>query len=281
MATSNDVLHLKTDAELRFFVENPSYYQEELVAAARRELRRRYPAAPVPAAAPARTPIVEAPPAPVITEYDEPATRRSPAWLLPGVGAAVLLVAGLSFWGKGDKPRRAAPAAGHAAAAPAARPATPPTLETAITAPPLPTFDTERCVGQALARVPAAAKANDQHLSQYQIISRFFWAAQKPTAYLLRQVQQGKPNPVFKPQANMALALWSEFDRTLAYSYAFGPVMTDHFERMKIVGGQQRTALTELLNATDANRPLRFEAEQLAAQQAIPGLLAPLGVKPD
>jgi hypothetical protein len=112
MATPPDVLLLKTDAELRFFVENPSYYQEELVAAARRELRRRYPAAPVPAAAPARTPTVEAPPAPVITEYDEPATRRSPAWLLPGVGAAVLLVAGLSFWGKGDKPRRAAPAAG-------------------------------------------------------------------------------------------------------------------------------------------------------------------------
>ena len=44
MATPPDVLLLKTDAELRFFVENPSYYQEELVAAARRELRRRYPA---------------------------------------------------------------------------------------------------------------------------------------------------------------------------------------------------------------------------------------------
>lgn len=279
MATPSDVLLLKTDAELRFFVENPSYYQEELVAAARRELRRRYPAAPLTAAAPAHPTTEEVLPA--VTEYDEPAARRPPAWLLPGVGAAVLLVAGLSFWGKGDKPPQAASAAKPTAATPAARPAAPPTLETAITAPPLPTFDTERCVAQALARVPAAEKANDQHLSQYQIISRFFWAAQKPTVYLLRQVQQGKPNPVFKPQANMALALWSEFDRTLAYSYAFGPVMTDHFERMKTVGGQQHTALTELLNATDANRPLRLEAEQLAEQQAIPGLLAPLGVKPD
>lgn len=279
MATPPDVLLLKTDAELRFFVENPSYYQEELVAAARRELRRRYPAAPLPAAAPTNPAAEEVPS--VVTEYDEPATRRTPAWLLPGVGAAVLLVAGLSFWGKGDKPHRAAAAAKPPAAAPAARPAAPPTLETAITAPPLPTFDTERCVAQALARVPAAEKANDQHLSQYQIISRFFWAAHKPTAYLLRQVQQGKPNPVFKPQANMALALWNEFDRTLAYRYAFGPVMNDHFERMKIVGGQQRAALTELLNATNANRPLRLETEQQAEQQAMPGILATLGVKPD
>jgi hypothetical protein len=272
MASSNDVLHLKTDAELRFFVENPSYYQAELVAAARRELRRRYPAAPLPAAGPpgeaAQT---------VVTEYDVPAARQRPAWLLPGVGAAVLLVAGLSFWGKGDKPPRVAPVA--ATATPAARPA-PPTLETAITAPPLPTFDTERCVKQALARVPVAEKANDQRLSQYQIISHLFWAAQKPTAYLLGQVQQGKPNPVFKAQANMALALWTDFDRTLVYSYSFEPVMADHFGRMKTVARQQRAALTELLNDTNANLPLRLEAERQAEQQAMPPLLAPLGVKP-
>lgn len=272
MATPSDVLLLKTDEELRFFVENPSFYQAELVAAARRELRRRYPGAPLPTPVPAS----EAAPT-VLTEYDEPA-RQKPAWLLPGVGAAVLLVAGLSFWGKGDapKPHRAAPKA-HAAA----RPTIPPTLETAITVPPLPQADAERCVTQALARVPAAEKANAQHLDQYRIISHLFWAAHKPTAYLLGQVQQGKPNPVFKPQANMALALWDEFDRTLAYSYSFDPVMADHFQRMKTVAGQQRTALTELLNATNANLPLRLEAEQQAKQQAIPQELAPLGVKPD
>lgn len=274
MATPSDVLLLKTDAELRFFVENPSYYQAELVAAARRELRRRYPTAPLAAAVPPPAEAVQT----VVTEYDEPARQR-PAWLLPGVGAAVLLIAGLSFWGKGDKPHAAAAVAKAPAAA--ARRASPPTLETAITAPPLPTFDTERCVKQALARVPATEKTNDQHLDQYQIISRLFWAAHKPTAYLLRQVQQGKPNPVFKAQANMALALWTEFDRTLAYSYTFGPVMADHFERMKTVAGQQRQALAELLSDTDANRPLRLETEQQAEQQAIPPLLSPLGVTAD
>jgi hypothetical protein len=269
MATPSDVLHLKTDAELRFFVENPGYYQAELVAAARRELRRRYPADPLPTPAPAAEAVA------VVTEYDAPAPRK-PTWLLPTVGAAVLLVAGLSFWGKGDKPRQPAPTP-----AAVARPAGPPTLETDITAPPLPKFDTERCVGQALARVPAAEKANDQHLDQYRIISRFFWAAQKPTAYLLRQAQQGKPNPVFKPQANMALALWQEFDQVLVYHYSFGPTMADHLARMKTVAEQQRAALTALLDATNANQPLRLEAAQQATQQAMPQLLAPLGVQPD
>jgi len=271
MATPSDVLHLKTDAELRFFVENPGYYQAELVAAARRELRRRYPTAPLPTPAPASEAAE-----PVLTEYDVPEQRR-PSWLLPTVGAAVLLVAGLSFWGKGDKPHQPAPVPAPAAAA---RPASPPTLETDITAPPLPKFDTERCVDQALARVPAAEKANDQHLDQYRIISRLFWAAQKPTAYLLGQVQQGKPNPVFKAQANMALALWQEFDQVLVYHYSFGPTMADHFARMKTVAEQQRAALTELLDATNANQPLRLGAEQQATQQAMPQLLAPLGVQP-
>jgi hypothetical protein len=271
MATPSDVLLLKTDAELRFFVENPGYYQDELVAAARRELRRRYPTAPLPTPATASEAAE-----PVLTEYDMPEQRR-PAWLLPTVGAAVLLVAGLSFWDKGDKPRQATPAAPTAAA----RPASPPTLETDISAPPLPKFDTERYVGQALAHVPAAEKTNDQHLDQYRIISRFFWAAQEPTAYLLRQTQQGKPNPVFKPQANMALALWQDFDQVLAYHYSFGPVMADHLARMKTVAEQQRAALNELLDATNANQPVRLGTEQQAAQQAMPQLLAPIGIKPD
>jgi len=268
MATPSDVLLLKTDEELRFFVENPSYYQSELVAAAQRELRRRYPGAPLPTAVPTSE-VTQT----VLTEYDEPA-RQKPAWLLPGIGAAMLLVVGLSFWGKGDapKPHHTAPTAHKAT-----RLAAPPTLETAITVPPLPRADAERCVTQALARVPAAEKANAQHLDQYRIISRLFWAAHKPTAYLLGQVRQGKPNPVFKQQANMALALWNEFDQTLAYSYSFEPVMADHFQRMKTVAGQQRAALTELLSATNANLPLRLEAEQ----QAIPQVLAPLGVKPN
>nr|GFD52926.1 hypothetical protein [Tanacetum cinerariifolium] len=67
MATPSDVLLLKTDAELRFFVENPGYYQPELVAAARRELRRRYPTASLPNAAPASEAAQ-----PVLTEYDAP-----------------------------------------------------------------------------------------------------------------------------------------------------------------------------------------------------------------
>ncbi len=263
MATSSDTLRLKTDAELRFFVDNPTFYQAELVEAARRELRRRYPAAALPQE-----------PQFIATEYDQEVPRRPVAWRWLGAGAAVLLVAGLGFWGKGGW-HHAAPAA------PAkAKPVAP--LETAISAPPLPTFDTEQRVEQALTRVPATEKANAQHLSQYQAIARRFWAAQQPSAYLIGQAQQGKPNPLFRAQAELVLNLWSEFDRALTYSYSFDPVMADHFRRMKTVAQQQRDALTELLNDATANRPLHLEtSEQQAAQQGMPRLLAPLETKND
>ena len=148
----------------------------------------------------------------------------------------------------------------------------------------MPTFDTEQRVEQALTQVPAAEKANAQQLNQCQASARRFWAAQQPSAYLIGQVQQGKPNPVFKAQADLVLSLWSEFDRALTYSYSFDPVMADHFRRMKIAAEQQREALTELLNDAFANRPLHLEtkqqqAAQQAAQQAMSRLLAPLGVE--
>ena len=277
MATSRDVLHLKTDAELRFFVENPTYYQAELVAAARQELRRRHPVSAQP------QPLDAAPATPAAADYEEAAPRRATAWLLPASVAVVLLLAGAGFWGKSrHQPSAAAAGAGRPTqAAAAAKPAAPRPLETAISVPPLPTYDTERYVEQALSRVPAAEKANTQQLSQYQAISRRFWAAQPPSAYLLQQVQQGKVNPLFGAQATQVLASWQEFDRTLIYSYDFGPVMGDHFQRMKTIARQQRAALTELSNTAAAHQPLHLVAPQLVAeQQALPQLLAPLLAKP-
>lgn len=277
------MLHLKTDDELRFFVENPAYYQAELVQAARQELRRRYPAPVAPAPTPAAP--TPAPPGwpetqpPVAALYAEPedAPHRATAWVLPTSVAAVVLLAGLGFWHKASHPRPA-PAAAAAATAP---PPAPAPLETAISAPPLPTVDVENYVEQALTQVPAVEKANEQHLSQYQAISRRFWAAQPPSAHLLAQVQRGQLNPAFKSQALLALSLWSDFDRTLIYSYDFGPVMGDHFRRMKAVAKQQRAALTALTTAATANQPLRLsEAQLVAGQRDLPQLLAPLQPHP-
>lgn len=290
------MLHLKTDDELRFFVENPAYYQAELVQAARQELRRRYPApavpsvsaappvlaapAPAPLVAPALAPVV-APAQPLATPYAEPEAppRRAGSWVLPTSVAVVLLLAGLGFWHKASR-HRPAPARLAAPARPAA-PAAPRPLETAVSAPPLPTFEVEGCVEQALTRVPAAEKADEQHLHQYQAISRRFWAAQPLSAHLLEQAQRGQPNPLFKSQALLVLGLWHDFDRTLIYSYDFGPVMGDHLRRMKAVARQQRAALTVLANAATLHQPLRLtDAQLVAGQQALPQLLAPLQPNP-
>ena len=70
--------------------------------------------------------------------------------------------------------------------------------------------------------------ANAQRLSQYQALGRCFWAAQPPSAYLPRQVQQGKPNPMVRAQAELALNLWSEFDRALTYGYDFDSAIVNY-----------------------------------------------------
>jgi hypothetical protein len=292
MSTSRDVLQLKTDAELRFFVENPGYYQAELVAAARHELRRRGPGALAPpvastatpvAAATEPTPVLVTPAAPILpapgiyTPVVEEAPARHP-WLLLGSIAAVLLVAGMGFWYRTPSPQVvAAPEASskptHASSPDSLQ------LETAV-ASPLPTFDTEHFVEQALALVPAAERNNEQRAAQYRAISRRFWAAQNPSAHLLRQVQQGQPNPTLLPQTILVLSLWHDFDRTQVYSYTFEPGMADHLARMKAIARYQREALGELANNCAAKRPPRLVDERtLAHQQEIPHLLAPLASK--
>ncbi|MGI4867919.1 MAG: hypothetical protein ACRYFZ_28640, partial [Janthinobacterium lividum] len=146
---------------------------------------------------------------------------------------------------------------------------------------PLPTYSADGYIKQALAKVPASEKANEQLLAQYQAVSRLFWVAQQPSAQLIQQAQQGTPNPMFASQASFVLGLWHDFDRTLRYHYDFGPVMDDHFSRMKTIANQQRAALVELANAAATQQPLRLtDAQLVAGQQALPQLLAPLQPSP-
>lgn len=268
MATPLDVLHLKTDDELRFFVANPAYYQPELVLTAQRELRRRGQSqGPPTAAAPAGAAHAQ----PTDSEQLGAPARARP-WVLFGSVAAVLFVAGVGFWSTSPPHQPTATTSARVSARPAALLK----LETAVPSP-LPSYDTEAYVAKALAQVPAAERANAQLVSQYRAISRRFWEAQNPSAHLIRQAQSGHPNAVFGAQAKVALDLWHDFDRTLTYSYAFGPVMANHFERMKVVAKHQRAALIDLANDCTAHRPPQLDNDQLVAdQQALPSLLAPL-----
>jgi hypothetical protein len=282
MAAKHDILQLKTEAELRFFVDNPSYYQPELVAAARRELRLRG-LSPVPLAAQPAAPLADFEPATTHaeqgngsnTQAQSPPAHRS--WLLLGSVAAVFFLAGLGFWFKSPAPQATAPvAAKHAAPADSSTTAASLKLEEAP-ASPIPTFDTEKYVDKALARVPASEKQNELITSQYRTISRLFWAAQNPSTYLIQQAQAGKPNPVFGAQLGLGLELWRNFDRTQVYSYSFGPVMADHLSRMKTIAQYQREALKELTYDVEAQRrPYLDDNQTLAHQEAIPHLLTAL-----
>lgn len=257
------MLLLKTDTELQFFINNPSFYQPEVVDAAQRELRRRHPQSAPASSAVAVEPELLQP------DFDE-APRQRP-WVLVGSIAAVVAVAGLGFWSR-------QPAAAERPTPPAVVKAKPLSLklETAVSSP-IPYYDTEGYVEKSLALVPAAEKANAQRVSQYRAISRRFWAAQNPSAHLIRQAQQGQPNPVFSAQVDVVLAQWQDLRKVLTYSYDFDPVMADHLDRMKVISQYQRSALLELSKDCWANKPPHLDNESSLEEQAkVPSLLAPL-----
>jgi hypothetical protein len=268
MSFTTDMLLLKTDTELQFFVDNPSFYQPEVVAAAQRELRRRQPHA-VPSHSGPAFPEQEL----IQADFDEAPRRQS--WALPSGIAVLVAIAGLGFWS------RQPAAAGHPTpgAAAEAKPAAKPLslkLETAVSSP-IPYYDTEGYVDKALALVPKAEKAKDQRVSQYRAISRRFWAAQNPSAHLIRQAQEGQPNPVFGAQVKVVLAQWHDLSRVLVYSYQFDPVMADHLDRMKIISQYQRNALIELSNDCESHKRPRLDSETSLEEQAkIAHLLTPL-----
>jgi hypothetical protein len=280
MATTHDILQLKTDAELRFFIDNPAYYQPELVDAARRELRRR-PSAAQPAPPLAEPVATAAEPSTASTYPQAEAEPAQRPWLLLGSVAAVFFVAGLGFWFKSPAPLVPAPAAtAHAAPADSAATTAALTLEEAP-ASPIPSFNTEEYVDKALAQVPTSEKQTELTTSQYRTISRLFWAAQNTSAYLIQQAQAGKPSPVLEAQLGLGLDLWRDFDRTQVYSYSFGPVMADHLSRMKTISQYQGEALIELRNDVGAQRPAHLDNDQaIVHQKALPPLLAGLMHKP-
>ncbi|WP_460555998.1 hypothetical protein [Hymenobacter daeguensis] len=233
-----DFYHQKTDAELQFFLDNPGYYQPELVAEARRELRRRgvLPSPPIvaPAPAPAYQPAPEAAPAPGL--------KTGPVVL----GVAVVLALSLGgFYYVQQKNSPAAPAPAAEAPPVAARKGPPQLTEVATSA--IPNYDVDGLVEQQLRRVPAAeraaAKAAGQPLRQYRELARRFWAAETQTEYLLNQAREGKAGPVFADQTLVARTTWSAWNKAAVYKYKFGPAMQRQLELMLDVASSQQHLL--------------------------------------
>jgi len=257
MLAPTDILRAKTDAELLFFIENPSFYQPELVATAWRELQRRgaLPVAPAQASAFA------------VEEQEAPA-RRSP-WLLIAV-ALVIATLAAGLWSL----NRQQAAATKAAARPSRLSPDSLKLET-VAAHPLPTFNIEQIVDAQLASIPAAEKSQAQMLRQFRGLSKRFWTAETQTEYLTDQAHTGQAGSAFADQTLVARETWRGWNKAVVYSYDFGPVMRAQYQRMKLAASSQQHVLSRLPGLLPERRFLT-DKELLARDAEVQDWLAGL-----
>ncbi|WP_201983172.1 hypothetical protein [Hymenobacter rubidus] len=246
---ATDFYHHKTDAELLFFVEHPDHYQPVLVAEARRELRRRGVALPVPVAP-------EAPAAPLIaTGPAQTGLRTGPIALATVAVLAVSL--GVLYFIK----QKERPAAAEVVAAPVKK-APPKLTEVATSA--IPSYDgaVAGAVVRQLQQVPAKEKADAQHLRQFRELAKRFWTAETQTEYLVNQVYAGKNGPMFVDQTVTVRETWRDWNHAAVYSFKFGPVMQAQFERMAEAASNQQHILDNLPDLLAGREFLKDEEMQ-------------------
>lgn len=258
MTSAPDVLRAKTDTELQFFIDNPSFYHADLVASVRQELRHRG-VGPTSAA----TPEI-----PYLTDYEKvSAPAKRPLYLL----AVVLGLGGVgaSFWWTTRSPA-ATPIVANNLSAKLLK------LESVETQQ-LPTFDTEAIVATQLARIPAAEKKEAQALHQFRELSRRFWAAETQTEFLTNQATSGKAGPRFTDQTLLVRENWRAWNKAVVYSYRFGPKMQGQFDLMSQAASSQQHILSSL-PALLPNRAFATDKELVAREADVQDWLA--GIRP-
>lgn len=240
--STTDFYHQKTDAELQFFLDNPGYYQPELVAEARRELRRRG--------------ALQSPPAAPAPAY-HPAPEAAPGLKAGPVVLGVAVVLALSLGGFYYVQQKNNPAAAIEAAP--VRKSPPRLIEVPTSV--IPSYDVEGLVNQQLGHVPAAERASaaraEQPLRQYRELTRRFWTAQTQTEFVLKQARAGQFTEALPGHIESVGTAWQQWNKATVYSYKFGPAMADHLDIMTRVARQQQEALSDLLIV--ANNPQQYE----------------------
>jgi len=246
---SADFYHQKTEAELRFFIEHPEYYQPDLLDSARRELRRRgVQLAPPP------TELL-----PVNLDAPDSVARAGRGMNGLNLALAALLLLGLGFFYY-SKQR----GGGVKAAAAPAKPHVPPRLIEVPTSA-IPTYDGSAVANRLVAAMPAAEKKDPQALRQYRELCRRFWTAEMQTEYLLGQAHAGKAGPLFAEQTTAVRQTWSEFNKGAVYSYRFGPKTARLYERMREAASSQQHILEQFPSLL-ANKQFLKDPELVARE---------------
>ncbi|MDO7854319.1 hypothetical protein [Hymenobacter convexus] len=247
---SSDFYHQKTEAELRFFIEHPEYYQSDLIDSARRELRRR------------GIQLAAAPTEPLAIDLNAPASLaksgRGVGFLNLVLAVALLLGVGFFYYSKQR-------GGGVKAVAAPVRPRVPPRLFEVPTSA-IPTFGTSAVVERELATIPAAEKKGAQQMRQFRELARRFWAAEMQTEFLTGQAHAGKAGPLFAEQTLVVRQTWSDFNKGAVYSYRFGPTMARHFDRMRETASSQQHILEQFPDLLAGKRFLTDK--ELVARQA-------------
>jgi hypothetical protein len=251
---TTDFYHQKTDAELQFFVENPDHYQPDIVAEARRELRRRGVAPP------------QAAPAPAEVEYAPPARGLPTGPLVLAVAVVLALSLGVLYLIR----HKNSPADTVTAAAPA-KPKAPPRL-TEVATSTIPDFGPAvvASVQRQVQRIPAAergaAAKESMPLHQYRELAKRFWTAETQTEYVMNQARRGQLDAALPGHIQAVEATWEQWNKALRYSYKFGPAMSDHLDIMTRVARQQQEGLNDLLIV--ANNSQSYENDQTRKRAA-------------
>ena len=252
----SDFYHQKSDAELQFFVDNPDHYQPDIVAEARREMRRRGVALLQPAPA---SPAAFAPP------------NRGLSVGLLLLALAVVLALALSLGGRYFINQKNSATATPAVAQAPAKPKAPPRLTEVATSTipgfgPAVTASVQRQVQRIPAAERAAAAQEAMPLRQYRELAKRFWTAETQTEYVMNQARQNKLDAALPGHIQAVGATWEQFNKALRYGYVFGPAMSAHLDIMTRVAQQRQEGLNDLLMV--ANNPQRYENAQTRKRTA-------------
>lgn len=218
----SDSLSQKTDNELLFLAQHPELYHADLIAAARRELRRRGispdPAQPEPL--PRENYIL-----PYQEEQEPSLWQRPTPWV---VVLAVLLIGGILYWNNMQKQATQSVAAQQEEEGPIE-------LETVQTHL-IPTFDslTRTQIAQELRQLSPSALSEDTTATRkYKLLATRYWNAENQSAYLFKQLKGNADDVALARQAPVVIEEWRRLTKALVYNHGLTATLAERMDLMR------------------------------------------------
>ena len=218
----SDSLSQKTDGELLFLVQHHELSHADLIAAARRELRRRGispdPAQPEPL--PRENYIL-----PYQEEQEVSLWQRPTPWV---VLLAVLLVGGILYWKNMQNKATQAVAAQQEVEGPIELE----TVETHL----IPTFDslTRTQIAQEMRQLSPAARSEDTTATRkYRLLATRYWNAENQSAYLFSQLKGDSTDVALARQAPVVIEEWRRLTKALVYNHGLTATLAERMNLMR------------------------------------------------